>query len=144
MMRDFPIAEALLTRRQQSGLHIGGQNQILLQRAALFAAKMIDAEADQWIGRQPVRLDRVVAVLADAKRASLDAFERGVYLVQQCSEMRVGAGVRENRSEFLAAIEELLAGVGGFQHNGFLHPNEMLRTAQRMLNPEGICSPIDD
>src|ERR1700693_5870835 len=49
MMGDLPIAEALLARRKQSGLHVRSQNQILFQCATFLAAEMIYAETDEGI-----------------------------------------------------------------------------------------------
>jgi hypothetical protein len=86
-------------------LHGRGQHQILLQRAALLAAQMIDAETDQRITGQTIRLNGVVAVLADAERTGVNAFERRIHFFQQRRQMRIGWPVIENGGEFFASIQ---------------------------------------
>src|SRR6266849_10776133 len=83
---DPPARDAQISRGQQAALDARGQLQIPLERALLAGRQVVKAESNQWIGDQPVLLNRVVAGLADAVGTLLHALERLIHFLQELRE----------------------------------------------------------
>lgn len=59
-----PTVSAQIGGRQEMVLNLRGEFEITLQRIPLRVGQMVETEAEQWIGQQPVILNRFVACLA--------------------------------------------------------------------------------
>src|SRR5271170_2534466 len=53
---------------------------------------MVEAEADERIGRQPVKFDSVVAGFADPECANFNAFESRIHFSEEPGEIIAGRG----------------------------------------------------
>ena len=65
-----------------------GQSEVFLQGFALFAVQMVDAEPQQGIGGQALRLDRIMTGFAQPVTAVLEPLQCEVHVIQQSHQPR--------------------------------------------------------
>jgi hypothetical protein len=75
----------------------------------LALVEMIDAEANQRIGVQALRLDGVVTNLAKPERPGVEARERRVHLPEQATKLARRRGKTLRVDEATAPVLELVA-----------------------------------
>jgi len=116
----LPPVEKVVALGQQPGLDAARHLEVVLERAPLPRLEVVEADAAERIGQEPLRLHRVVADVARTERARVEPFERGVDLLQQPHHLLaavLGAGAGRGRTRLLgdvalktsAALMELLA-----------------------------------
>ena len=109
MIGHVPAVDVRVAFRQQLALDPRGQVEILLERPLFARRQMVQAEAGQGIRQQPIRLDWIVARVAQAERARLHPPQCGVNFLQQTHDV-VGPVARGGRGfQLLTTVEELLA-----------------------------------
>ncbi len=109
--------------RQQLTLDARRELEIVLERPLFLGRQVIDAEPRQGIGRQPLRLDRIVARFADAERAPVHAGQRHVDFTQQSRHLVTPAGRGGDVLQLVTPIEQLFT---GGQELGGLHVNSSI------------------
>jgi hypothetical protein len=106
---DVPAVVPRLAARQKPRLNLRGQLQILFERALLRGREAAEADADERVGEQALRLDGVVADLAEAVGPVLHPPERRVHLVEQTPQVRGVRRLVDHDLKPVAAVEQLLA-----------------------------------
>ncbi len=86
-MRRLPPVDAGLAGRQQSALHARCEIEILFERPHLGGRQVVETHARERVGQQAVRLDRLVAGLAEAVGLGVHPTEGGVDFPQQSNNL---------------------------------------------------------
>src|SRR5215471_4383690 len=63
---------------------------MLFRHPLLFSGPMVEAELQQWIAQQAVRLDRVVANFTEAESACVEPCQRFVHALEELLEGSMG------------------------------------------------------
>ena len=94
---------------EQAPLDAGREPEIALERPGLGRRQMRQAQPDQGVADQPVRLDGLMADLAQSVSTGVHAGEGRVDLVNERRDLGVGPAGPDRPFELAPAVDELLS-----------------------------------
>jgi len=109
MVRHFPAVEIEVGFGKQALLDLGGHLEVVFEGALLDGCQVIQAKPDQGVAEQPLRLDRLLADLAQSIRTGFDTGQSVVDLMEKVMDLTSVPGSHRHPLEPEATVEKLIA-----------------------------------